>query len=189
MKRILLLALAVLSGAQAKAELFSPESLTSAAVGGIAGTVIGHNNGRHAGEGAVIGAGVGLLAGALVNNNHQRHGYSSGGHYSGGYYSSPERSQISFGFSSGHYPHYSNYRHGYGGSRFSYGYNYRSDYYGWPYYYAPVISTPVYAEPYYVQQPVVQPAPAVASPVTIINNNYYNSTLGNMSSANAMFGR
>ena len=55
-----------------RAQIFGPESLTGAALGGIAGAVIGHNSGRHGGEGAAIGAGVGLVPGALAGEERRR---------------------------------------------------------------------------------------------------------------------
>lgn len=190
MKRILIILLAVATVFQAKAELFSPESLTGGAIGAVAGAIIGHNNGRHGGEGAAIGAGIGLLAGSVVNDRNQRHGY-----YSGGYHSSPGYGHVSVGYSSArYYPshRYYNYhnRHSHWGPSLSvgYGFGYRPSYHARPYY-APVVSTPVYTQPVIVQQPVVQqsaPTPA-PSQVTIINNYYGSSTP--MSSANSMFGR
>lgn len=180
MKRVLLFALAVSTVFQAKAELFSPESITGAAIGGIAGAVIGHNNGRHGGEGAAIGAGIGLLAGSIVNDNNRRNGYYSGG------YSSPSYGHVSVGVGYSGHSHYPSYHHRYyGGPSFSFGYGYRPTYYARPYY-APA---PVYAQPVIVQQEAApQPAPAPApSQVTIINN-YYGSSSA-MSGANAMFGR
>lgn len=185
MKRILLIVAAVATVFQAKAELFSPASLTGGAIGAVAGAIIGHNSGRHGGEGAAIGAGVGLLAGSLVNDSNRRHGYSSGG-----YYASPGYGQVSVGFSSrGYYPSHRNYRgSSYWGPSFSvgYGYGYRPSYYARPYY-EPVYSAPVYTQPIVVQQPVAQPAAPAPSQVTIINNYYGSSTP--MSGANSMFGR
>ena len=75
MKKVLLLALSAGLVAPMQAQLFSPESFTGAALGGIAGAVIGHNSGCHGGEGAAIGAGAGLLLGSLVHQERVRQGY------------------------------------------------------------------------------------------------------------------
>lgn len=66
-----LLALAILA-MPAQAQLFGPESLTGAALGGVAGAIIGHNSGRHGGEGAAIGAGIGAVLGAVVGEERRR---------------------------------------------------------------------------------------------------------------------
>lgn len=173
MKKLLLTILVAATILPAQAQLFSPESLTGAAVGAIAGGVIGHNNGRHSAEGAAIGAGVGLLAGALVRDSRERSGYYDSPRYAprysvGGYYSTGHR----------HYrPHYRPYSYSYYGSpRYSY---------HQPYYVAPTYVQPV------VEQPVIYQAPAAPAPqTTIINNYYYNSTPSTpMSGANSLFGR
>lgn len=71
--------LMVLLALPAQAQLFSRESWTGAALGGLAGGIIGHNNGRKTAEGAAIGAGAGLLLGALAGESRrQHHSYSSG---------------------------------------------------------------------------------------------------------------
>ncbi len=44
-------------------------ALTGAALGGIAGGVIGHNSGRKTAEGIAIGAGAGLLLGAVAEQH------------------------------------------------------------------------------------------------------------------------
>lgn len=193
MKRVLLTILAVSTVFQAKAELFSPESLTGGAIGAVAGAIIGHNNNRHGGEGALIGAGVGLLAGSVVNERNRSYGHS------GGYYSSPGYGHVSVGYSSHssrHYPSHRYYhghnRHSYWGPSFSvgYGFGYRPSYYARPYY-APAYSTPAYTQPVIIQQPVVQqaaPAPAPAPQQVTIINNYYGSSTP-MGGVNAMFGR
>ena len=177
MKKFLFTILTVAAVLPVKAELFSPSSITGAAIGGIAGGIIGHNNGRHGAEGAAIGAGAGLLLGALADDNRSRHG----GAYHG-YYSSPS---VGVSFYSGHHrPYYS----GYYGSHHGH-YSHYPRYYS-SYYYAPrpyvVASAPVVE---YVQQPVAvqQPAPQPVQQTTIINN-YYNSSTP-MSGANSLFGR
>lgn len=56
--------LVVGAAALGQAQVFRPEAVSGAVLGGLAGAVIGHNDGRHGREGAVIGA----VAGALVGN-------------------------------------------------------------------------------------------------------------------------
>lgn len=67
----------------AQAQLFSPESLGGAVVGGIAGGLIGGHG--HRGEGIAIGAGAGLLMGALASSYERRYD----GPYAPEYYSRP----------------------------------------------------------------------------------------------------
>jgi uncharacterized protein YcfJ len=51
-----------------RAQLFGPDSLGGAVLGGLVGGVIGHNSGRRTAEGAAIGAGVGAVLGAISGN-------------------------------------------------------------------------------------------------------------------------
>lgn len=60
------LTLGVLSLTPASAELFRPETVQGALVGGIAGAVIGHNDDRRGWEGAAYGAAAGALVGSVV---------------------------------------------------------------------------------------------------------------------------
>lgn len=76
-----LIAATTLSGSQA--QLFSPESLGGALVGGVAGGLIGGH--RHRGEGIAIGAGTGLVLGALTSSYGNRYD----GPYAPEYYYSP----------------------------------------------------------------------------------------------------
>lgn len=56
---------------------YRPSYATSGAVlGGIAGGVIGHNNGRQTAEGIAIGAGAGLVLGAIADHNRPRPVYT-----------------------------------------------------------------------------------------------------------------
>jgi outer membrane lipoprotein SlyB len=59
----------------AEAQLFGPESLTGAALGGLTGGIIGHNSRHRTAEGAAIGAGAGLLLGALAGEARRESGY------------------------------------------------------------------------------------------------------------------
>lgn len=78
MKTPLALCLALLAVAPASAQVFRPETVNGALLGGIAGAVIGHNSGslNHNGwQGAAIGAGVGALVGSAVGReNDYRNG-------------------------------------------------------------------------------------------------------------------
>ncbi len=143
----------------ANAQLFTPESVTGAAFGALAGGIIGHNTGSgHTAEGAGIGAGVGLLLGSMVHQDRVDRGYYSAPAYgySGSYYYGPR--------------YYSHFHH--------------RGYYGW---HRPLIVGSTYVPVPVVAQTQPAPAPAPPQQVTIINNYYNNSTP--MSSANAMFGR
>lgn len=79
-----------------EAQLFTPESVSGAAFGGLIGGIIGHNSGHRTAEGAGIGAGAGLLLGALAHNTREEQGYyapsvpypgSAYGYYDNYYYS------------------------------------------------------------------------------------------------------
>jgi uncharacterized protein YcfJ len=83
------LAAIILAGAAltqiASGQLLNQESLTGAALGGIAGAVIGNQHHGQSGEGAAIGAGVGYLLGQAVHNQRQQaYGYPPP-QYAGGY--------------------------------------------------------------------------------------------------------
>jgi outer membrane lipoprotein SlyB len=73
--KALLCSLTILaSAAGLQAQILGSSSLDGAALGGIAGALIGHNSGdlRHNGwKGAAIGAGAGLLLGAVVDANRE----------------------------------------------------------------------------------------------------------------------
>ena len=95
MKRLMILTLGLSVALPMQAQLFTPESLTGAALGGLTGAIIGHNTGRHGGEGAAIGAGAGLLLGSLAYQARREREY----------YSSPTYSYYSPGYS--YYGYYS----------------------------------------------------------------------------------
>jgi len=100
MKKTFLILLAmVLITPKAQAQLFSDEGIGGAIIGGIAGGIIGHNNGRKTWEGALIGTGTGLLAGTILGQNQRSRGYSSRTSY-------PYRSRSY----SSHQPHYSSHQ-------------------------------------------------------------------------------
>jgi uncharacterized protein YcfJ len=65
----------------AQAQLFSREAFGGAALGGIVGGIIGHNNGRKTAEGIGIGAGAGLLLGAVTHQSRREYEYYPGPTY------------------------------------------------------------------------------------------------------------
>lgn len=71
MKITLAFGITLLALTSARAQIFRPEAVNGAVLGGIAGAVIGNNSGdlRHnAWKGAAIGAGAGLLLGEAIGN-------------------------------------------------------------------------------------------------------------------------
>lgn len=71
MKAPVFLCVGLVALASAQAQVFRPEAVNGAVVGGIAGAVIGNNSGslnHNAWKGAAIGAGAGLLLGQAVGN-------------------------------------------------------------------------------------------------------------------------
>lgn len=115
MKTPISLCLALLAVASTSAQVFRPETVNGAVLGGIAGAVIGNNSGslnHNAWKGAAIGAGVGALVGSAVGRDNDyrrdtqparprydspyiyrhaptvvyRGGYGHGGYYGAGYY-------------------------------------------------------------------------------------------------------
>jgi len=72
MKTPIPLGLALLALAPASAQVFRPETVNGAVIGGIAGAVIGHNSGSlgHNGwRGAAWGAGLGWVLGSVADAN------------------------------------------------------------------------------------------------------------------------
>lgn len=76
MKKLLALVLPCAIALSASAQLFRPEVVNGAVLGGLAGAVIGHNDGRHGWEGAAYGAAAGAVLGAIVGeaNDQRWHG-------------------------------------------------------------------------------------------------------------------
>jgi hypothetical protein len=68
MKALILSLIALTLGvAPVKAQIFQPNVVNGAIVGGIAGAIIGNNSGgHHAGEGAIIGTAAGAVIGSLA---------------------------------------------------------------------------------------------------------------------------
>ena len=97
MKKLLLTCLTVAALFPARAQLFSPESLSGAFWGSLIGGIAGSDCRRgFSGNGAAIGAGVGLVAGALVGESRRNHYYDSPG------YAYPTAPSVSFGYGYGH---------------------------------------------------------------------------------------
>ncbi|HEU5081243.1 MAG TPA: YMGG-like glycine zipper-containing protein [Opitutaceae bacterium] len=217
MKTPLFLCLAALLCASvSRAELFRPETVNGAVIGGVAGAIIGNNSGHgNAVRGAVIGGLAGGLIGSAVADSHDhRRGYYSPRRDYGNV-----RIGVGVGYGSPYWGHRYAYRggyHRYPYSRYGFGHGrgywapYTSIYYSAPLYssYAyddyyvteaaprtvavPVPSTPA---PQITYQPSAAPQTSNAQPTTTQNasviNNYYNSGTNNsaMSSANSLYGR
>jgi len=138
MKTPLALCLALLAVAPASAQVFRPETVNGALLGGIAGAVIGHNSGslNHNGwQGAAIGAGVGAIIGSAVGrDNDYRNGTQVARPGYGGspyiYRDSPTV-VVRGGYGGGYYPRRGGY---YGGAHYGGGYYGGVSYYGDGYY-------------------------------------------------------
>jgi len=188
------------------AQLFTPSTVGGAALGAIAGGVIGNNSGSHNGtRGAVIGAIAGGLIGS-VSAQSQREGayydsynsgpsyyYSSGpsyaptAYYETPSYATPSRTATTtlLGGVAGAIIGHNSGRHTWQGAAIGAGAGYLLGRLS-----EPRRVTTVYAPyPYYRQPVVVQAQPAAQPPQITIINNYYGSAATPMSSANAMFGR
>ena len=203
MKTTISLLALVLAAVPAQAQLFTPSTVSGAALGAIAGGVIGNNSGSHNGtRGAVIGAIAGGLIGS-VSAQSQREGtyydsYNSGPsyYYSSGpsyaptaYYATPSYATPNYtatttllGGVAGAIIGHNSGRHTWQGAAIGAGAGYLLGRLS-----EPRRVTAVYTPYPHYRQPVAAP---VAQPqqITIINN-YYGSTSTPMSSANAMFGR
>lgn len=135
MKTPLFVSLALLAVAPASAQVFRPETVNGALLGGIAGAVIGHNSGslNHNGwQGAAIGAVAGGLIGSAVGReNEYRNGAQvprPGGYYGGSSYVYRDRPSVVVSAGHGYgYPGYGYYGRGYYGHG---GYYPRDRYYG-----------------------------------------------------------
>lgn len=74
MRKYIALSLAAILAASAQAQIFRPEAVNGAALGAVAGAIIGNNSGslhHNAWKGAAIGAGAGLLLGAAIGDSHR----------------------------------------------------------------------------------------------------------------------
>lgn len=206
---ILLLALGI-TASSAHAQLFTPSTVAGAALGAVAGGVIGNNTGsRNNGtEGAVIGAVAGGLIGSAYARSHREpaspyhggHGgsdyyYSSGPAYAPPayqptpWYARPSRTATTtlLGGVAGAIIGHNNGRHGWEGAAIGAGAGYLFGRLTEPSYVRqPAPAT--YAPYVYYRQPVIVTRSPAPQRITIINN-YYSAGTTPMSSANAMFGR
>lgn len=160
MKTSVVLCLATLLCVSARAQVFRPETVNGAVLGGLAGAVIGNNSGdlHHNGaRGAAFGAVAGALIGSAVGESRERSGTQvSYRNYSGRGYTGPRSSvSVGIGYHSGRWGSPYGYRVGYGYPSYYYGYRAYPGYrpwYGYDYgYYAPVYST--YSYDYDTAQP------------------------------------
>jgi hypothetical protein len=209
MKTILSLGLALMALVPAHAQIFRPEAVNGALLGGIAGAIIGNNSGslRHdAWRGAAIGAGAGLILGSALGDARDRDGwygsspaprayvYRNGPRYrrpvydGGYYYSRPDyrgTGVIVGGLTGAIIGNNSRgfHHNGWRGAAWGAGLGY--------------IFGSIAEENARDREAVVESAPVVvqtAAPspqpqqVTIINN-YYNAPATPMTSANGLFGR
>lgn len=130
MKTSLSLCLALLAVTSTRAQVFRPEAVNGALLGGIAGAVIGNNSGdlRHnAWKGAAIGAGAGLILGEAIGNANASARNTQVGGPAGGYaYRDGPAVSVGVGYGRGYYGHGGYYR-GYGG----YGYRAAVPVYGY----------------------------------------------------------
>lgn len=134
MKTTLALGFALLGLTSVHAQVFRPEAVNGAVLGGIAGAVIGNNSGslhHNAWKGAAIGAGAGLILGEAVGNANAAAGYTQAGRPSDGAYvyrqSPAVRVGVSYG--GGYYGHSGYYGRSYGHrGGFGVGYSYYPSY-------------------------------------------------------------
>lgn len=189
MKTTLALSLSLLALIPAKS-LAGSDTARGALIGGLAGAIIGASTGdRHdAIAGAAIGATAGAIIGSTSHDSHRHYAPHGRSHVS-----------VSYGFGYGHgygyRPYYSYHHRPY----------YRHAHRGWGYYptFHYTYTRPVYySSSYEVARPVqvvtapevqtaapvqtTQPAQTAPQNVTIINNYYGGSSMGQ---ANSMFGR
>lgn len=199
----------VVAATSAEAQLFTPATVGGAALGAVAGGVIGNNTGsRNNGtQGAVIGAVAGGLLGSAYarsqrestpyyNTGEPSYYYSSGPSYApAAYHSTPASSRPSYtatttllGGVAGAIIGHNNGRRGWEGAAIGAGAGYifgrlsESSRGSRP---APVGYAP-YA---YYRQPVLVAAPAPQLQNITVINNYYGGSGTPMSNANSMFGR
>jgi uncharacterized protein YcfJ len=201
--------LALLAAATtARAQLFTPSTVQGAALGAIAGGVIGNNTGSHNGtQGAVIGA----LAGGLLGSAHARSQRESSGYYYNStpsyyyttgdsfappvYHATPAYSRPSrtatttlLGGVAGAIIGHNNGRHTWQGAAIGAGAGYVLGRLTEPA--STTRRTAVYSPyAYYPRRTVVTAQPSAQPQQITIINNYYGTTPTAMSSANALFGR
>jgi len=133
MKNFLSLGLVIVVASSLPAQVFRPETVNGAIVGGVAGAVIGNNSSglRHnAWKGAAIGAGAGAVIGSAVGRANDERGRNRDRDPGMYVRRTPEISlgyQRGYSTSAGHFGHGRNYGYGHGYYRPVpvYGYSYR----------------------------------------------------------------
>jgi outer membrane lipoprotein SlyB len=210
MKTIVGLALSLLALVPVKAQVFRPETVNGAVLGGIAGAVIGNNSGdlhHNAWKGAAIGTVAGALIGSAVadsNDYHRRTQVPVPSGYYSGYYSYRPYNHA-YGYRSYYRPSYASRGLLLGGITGAIIGNNSHHHNAWRgaawgagaglvlgaladeesrYYDDRVVVVPAASEP--AATPATAPAQSPQN-VTIINNYYGNSSP--MGTANGMFGR
>lgn len=210
MKRLVIAALIATTILPVKAQFFSREAFGGAALGGLAGGIIGHNSGGRTAEGIGIGAGVGLLLGAMTSQYKRDYygyqGYETSVPYSPQYYRTRPNYAVGgavLGGIAGGVIGHNNGRHTAEGIAIGAGaglllgglaeYEMRKRASLTPYYMEPARSYVVTGQPATVltTTPVVTQAVQPAQQITIINNYPATSSSSSsaMSGANALFGR
>lgn len=200
----------MLSAAPVHAQLFTPSTVGGAALGAIAGGVIGNNTGsrNHGTQGAVIGAVAGGLLGSAYAQSQRESSpyYNTGGpsyYYSSGpsyappvYYSTPASARPShtatttlLGGVAGAIIGHNNGRRGWEGAAIGAGAGYLLGRLSEPSQSSGRVVSGGYAPYAYYRQPTVVAAPAAQPQQITIINNYYGGASTPMSNANAMFGR
>jgi outer membrane lipoprotein SlyB len=150
MKTSLLVCIASLATISAQAQVFRPETVNGAIVGGIAGAVIGNNSGNHNGaKGALVGGVAGALVGSAVADSRHDRGYRSSSSVRVGIGVGSSHHWGRHGYYSPHWrPGYTSYRAGYAWPRSYVYYGAGYPYYNYGYYSTPVYSSSSYDSDY-----------------------------------------
>lgn len=217
MKTFLTLGFALFAFSSAHAQIFRPQAVNGALLGGLAGAIIGNNSGSHnAWRGAAIGAGAGLLIGSAIDDARYDRGWQGGYGRGPGVYVYRRPPVAHYGY---HYPHSSRRVHsGYyyhtrpdhrasgvfwgGVSGAIVGHNsrvFRHDPWrgaawgaGVGYVFGSIAERNARSRAVIENSPAIvipTPAPVVQPQQITINNYYYNAPTTPMSSANGLFGR
>ncbi|HEX2854411.1 MAG TPA: YMGG-like glycine zipper-containing protein [Opitutaceae bacterium] len=215
MKTFLTLGFALIALVPAQAQIFRPQAVNGALIGGLAGAIIGNNSGSHnAWRGAAIGAGAGLLIGSAIDDARYDRGWQGGYRRGPDLYVYRHAPVVRYGYSHSHYPqrapsyYYSrpDYRSSgvfWGGlSGAIIGNNsgaFRHNAWrgaawgaGLGYIFGSIAEQNARARAVIQESPAVvipSPAPVVQPRQVTIINNYYNAPTTPMSSANGLFGR
>jgi uncharacterized protein YcfJ len=200
----------ILAAAPVHAQMFTPSTVGGAALGAIAGGVIGNNTGsrNHGTQGAVIGAVAGGLLGSAYAQSQRESSpyYNTGGssyYYSSGpsyaapvYYSTPASARPSrtatttlLGGVAGAIIGHNNGRRGWEGAAIGAGAGYLLGRLSESSQQSSSRVVSGYAPYAYYRQPTAVAAPAAQPQQITIINNYYGGASTPMSNANAMFGR